>query len=49
MVTLRALAGHVATLGGIVLIALAVPVVILVLGAPLVLVVRLVLEIGRAL
>jgi hypothetical protein len=49
MVTLRACAGHAGTFGGIVMIALAVPIVILVLGTPLVLVVRLVLDIGRAL
>lgn len=41
--------GHLAEFGGIVLLALAVPVVILAIGTPVVLVVRLVLEIGRAL
>ena len=49
MVTLRAFAGHLGTVGGIVLIALAVPIAILAIGTPLVLVVRLMLEIGRAL
>jgi len=37
---------HLATVGGLVLIALAVPVVILVLGTPLALAVRLVLELS---
>ena len=46
---MRTLLGHLATFGEIVLIALAVPVVILVLGTPVVLVVRLALELGRAL
>jgi hypothetical protein len=46
---MRKALGHLVTLGGIILIALAVPAVILVLGTPVALIVRLALEIGRAL
>lgn len=46
---MRALLRGLATLGEAILVALAVPVVILVVGAPVVLVVRLVLEFARAL
>ena len=46
---LQAIAGHLATLGAALLVALAVPLVILALGAPVALVVRFILEIGRRL
>jgi hypothetical protein len=46
---MRKMLGYMTVFGGIILIALAVPVVILVLGTPLALVVRSVLELGRAL
>jgi hypothetical protein len=49
MTHMRGLPGYLATFGGVILIALAVPTAILVIGTPIVLVVRLVLEIGRAL
>ena len=43
----RASLGHVATLGEVVLIGLAVPVAILAVGAPVALVVSLVVEVAR--
>ena len=46
---MRKIRGCAATLGWIVLIALAVPTAILVIGTPIALVVRLAIEIGRAL
>ena len=46
---MRTLLRGVATLGEAILVALAVPIVILVVGTPVVLVVRLVLEFARAL
>ena len=46
---MRKLLGQLSEFGGMVLLALAVPVVILAIGTPIVLVVRLALEIGRAL
>jgi hypothetical protein len=46
---MRTLLRGLATLGAAILVALAVPVVILVVGTPVVLVVRLVLEFARAL
>ena len=47
--TPRVLAGHLATLGGVILVGLAIPAAILVIGTPIALVVRFVIEIGRAL
>jgi hypothetical protein len=46
---MRTLLGGLATLGEAILVALAVPVVILAVGTPVVLLVRLVLEVARAL
>jgi hypothetical protein len=46
---MRTLLGGLATLGEAILVALAVPVVVLAVGTPVVLLVRLVLEVARAL
>ena len=45
---MRALLDGLATLGGSILLALAVPIAILAVGTPVVLVVRLALDVGRS-